>query len=83
MRRHEEKLSPEQRINLYKYFDKYPELIPIYEFKQKLTRLMLVKRRTKRQCRRLIPVYLDYVDQLKNSVFEPMALQRGFIIKWK
>jgi len=82
MRRHEEKLSSEQKINLLKYLDAHQGMRSIYEFKQKLTRLMLVKRQTKKQCRRLIPIYLEYIYQLKNSIFEPMVTLGKTLDSW-
>jgi len=82
MRRHEENLSPEQRVKLFKYLDEHQGLRSIYEFKQKLTQLMLMKKQTKKQCRRLIPVYLEYIYQLKNSVFESMVTLGKTLESW-
>lgn len=82
MRRHEENLKQIQKINLENYFQKHPELKPIYDFKQKLCRLMLIKKRTKKQCRRLIPIYLNYLEQLKNSMFEPMVTLGKTLDSW-
>jgi transposase len=82
MRRHEINLKPEQKINLKNYFQKYPELEAIYDFKQELCRLMLIKRQTKRECRKLIPIYLDYLEQLKNSMFDPMVTLGKTLDSW-
>jgi len=43
MRRHEWKLSVEQRINLQRHLDYYPRLKAQYRAKQKLTRYVLPK----------------------------------------
>jgi len=82
MRRHAKNLSEEQKINLYKYFSQHPGLEQIYEFKQKLCSLMLVKRQTKRQCRKLIPEFLESIEQLKSSYFEPMVTLGKTLESW-
>lgn len=82
MRRHEENLKPEQKVKLLSYLKEYPQLRPIYEFKQNLCRLMLIKSRTKRACRRLIPIFLKYIDQLKNSLLEPFVTLGKTLESW-
>lgn len=82
MRRHEENLKPLQKVNLEKYFLRHPELKAVYDFKQKLVQLMLIKRQTKKECRSLIPIYLNYIDQLKNSMFEPMVTLGKTLDSW-
>jgi transposase len=67
MRRHEEHLKPEQRVRLQTYFTAHPALALIYEFKQRLCRLLLLKHRTRRQCRRLISRLLLAIDQLRQA----------------
>lgn len=73
MRRHKENLKPEQILKLEEYFKQYPAMKVIYDFKQKLCRLMLIKHQTKRECRKHIPVFLNYINQLKTSLFDPMV----------
>lgn len=82
MRRHEEKLKPEQRLKLFAYFQKYPALQVIWEFKQKLCRLLLIKHRTKRQCERLIPIFLKYVHHLKESPFQNLSILGKTFESW-
>lgn len=67
MRRHEEKLTGEQRFKLLAYFTSFPALQVIWEFKQKLARLLLIKMKTKEQCKRLVPLLLRYIQDLKDS----------------
>ncbi len=82
MRRHEEKLKPDQRLKLLAYFQKYPALQVIWEFKQKLCRLLLIKHRTQKQCKRLIPLFLKYVQQLKDSPFENLSILGRTFESW-
>jgi len=82
MRRHQENLSPKQKHYLNIYFIKFPELKPIYDFKHRLCKLMLIKHQTKRQCKRLIPLFLDYINQLKNSLLDPFVTLGKTLESW-
>jgi transposase len=82
MRRHEEKLKPEQRLKLFAYFSQFPALQVIWEFKQKLAKLLLIKKRTKRQCQNLIPKFLYYIRALKESPFESMSTLGRTLESW-
>ena len=83
MRRHQHNLSPQQKIKLDVYFIHHPELKPIYDFKQKLAALLLLKKQTQRECKKLIPVFLDYIQQLKNSALEQMVTLGKTLESWK
>jgi transposase len=82
MRRHETALNPEQRKRLFKYFETIPALRVIWEFKQRLCQLLLVKRQTKKQCRKLLPFYLRYVRELKESAFEAFKTLGRTLESW-
>lgn len=83
MRRHQWRLSPKQQNSLNSYFDKYPALKSIYLFKQKLVRLLLYKAQTKKSCKRLIPVFIKFIEQLKTSLFEPMVTLGKTLESWQ
>lgn len=51
------------------YFRHQPAIAAVYAFKQKLHRLLMFKHRQSRQCKRLIPIFLSYIQQLKESSF--------------
>lgn len=82
MRRHEKNLSAEQKIKLQRYFTEHPELASIYAFKQNLCRLMLIKHRTRKGCRRLLPIFLKYIEQLKGSMLEPFVVLGKTLESW-
>lgn len=69
MRRHQWNLSQEQLTKLKIYLQKYPGLEPIYDFKQDLCALLLLKKQNQYQCRKLIPQLLWMIEELKNSPF--------------
>jgi len=72
MRRHPENLSPIQIPRLTAYLQSVPSLKIIYDFKQRLTHLLLLKHRTARQCRQLIPAWLEHLRALASSNFPPL-----------
>ena len=82
MHRHAEKLSAEQRPRLKTYLMAHPVLDVVYDFKQKLCRLLLIKHRTARQCQRLIPLLLKAIEQLRNSGLEPMRTLGDTLASW-
>ena len=75
-------LKPDQIIKLRRYFLEHPAIKPIYDFKQKLVKLLLIKKQTQYQCKRLIPVLLDYIQQLKNAIFEPLVTLGKTLESW-
>jgi transposase len=83
MRRHKYNLRPEQLLNLNRYLKEHPELKVIYDFKQQLCRLMLVKKQTARQCKKLIPIFLDYIYRLKDSLLDSMVTLGKTLYLWR
>jgi transposase len=83
MRRHEWHLTSQQRERLGHYFSGQEALKTIYEVKQGLVRLLLVKHQTARECRKLIPVFLDYIEKLKAAIFEPLVTLGKTLESWQ
>jgi len=73
VRRHEENLKPEQRPKLLNYLRDHPAFGDLYVFKQKLCRLLRIKHRKARQCRRLIPLFLGAIERLKAWKMKPLV----------
>jgi transposase len=83
VRRHEENLKPEQRPKLLKYLRDHPAFGDLYVFKQKLCRLLRIKHRKARQCRRLIPHFLGAIEQLKAWKMKPLLQLAETFDSWK
>lgn len=83
VRRHEENLKPEQRPKLLEYLRAHPAFGDLYVFKQKLCRLLRIKERTKRQCRRLIPHFLRAIERLKEIGMKPLLQLAETFESWK
>ena len=67
MRRHEWKLTDEQRCKLEGYFAQRPALRPIYQFKTGLVELLLKKQMNKRAAKDLVPQLLWHMNECLQS----------------
>lgn len=83
MRRHDHKLNTKQKELLREYLCEVPGLEAAYDFKQSLMKLMLMKSKTKRECRILVKVFLKQIEELKTSGFEQMKVLGDTLDKWK
>jgi len=82
MRRHQDKLDVAQGLKLQDYFSKFPALDPLWDFKQKLCRLLLVKNITHSQAPKLIPTFIRFVQQLIDSPFESLQTLGKTLRAW-
>ena len=73
MRRHEWRLSHEQRDNLRRYLSAFPVLRALYEAKQRLNRLLLLKTLTRKRAERALPKLLALIKQLQASPLHRLA----------
>jgi len=73
MRRHEWRLSDEQRVNLMNYLEDFPGLKALYRAKQKLIRYVLLKMLTAKRMKRKLPGFLRLIEQLHQSPLRALA----------
>src|SRR5688572_17505887 len=67
-------LKPDQWENLKAYLKSHPAMDAVYGFWQKLGRLLRFKHRTAKQCRRLIPLFIRSLRELRSSGFASARL---------
>ena len=79
MRRSRQKLTEEQMNKLSEYFSRHPSIGMGYKFRNKLMELFNRKSQNKRQCRRLIPLFNEYIKRLLSS---PMAALGKTLRSW-
>lgn len=82
VRRHEDRLRPDQRVRLQEYLSAHPAFEAIYRFKQRLCRLLRIKHRTQRQCYRLAPHLLNAISSLQNSGFSSLVSLGDTMNSW-
>lgn len=83
IRRHPHNLKPEQQVRLQAYLVAHPAIQAIYDFKQRLCRLLLKKACTARRCRRLIPLLLRHIQALQQVGFEALDQLGRTLGSWK
>lgn len=83
MRRHGDHLSPEQKRRLAQYFEQNPAAKILYEQREEIWRLLLLQHRTARACRRLAPVLLGHIGQLRACGFAPLQSLGETMDSWK
>jgi transposase len=83
MRYHEWNLEEEQHKKLMQYLRDTPAIHAVYEFKQQLCRLMGKKHQTARQCRKLIPQFLEKIQALRESGFRVMKTLARTLDEWR
>jgi len=83
MRRLPKNLKPDQWENLKAYLKSHPAMDAVYGFWQKLGRLLRFKHRTAKQCRRLIPLFIRSLRELRSSGFAPLRLLGETFDSWK
>ena len=82
MRRHEDRLSDEQRARLASYFAEHPEMGAIWGMKGELCDMFRRKTLSEVSCRRLIPRLLSLLEQLKASCLESLMRLGNTLSEW-
>src|SRR5262245_8758273 len=72
VRRHPKHLRPDQVLRLQAYLEAHTAFKAVYEFLQKLCRVLRWRSIKQKKARRLVPHFIWLVDQLKSSPFVPL-----------
>lgn len=83
LRTNPENLRPKRLKIRNDCFDKQPAIEAIYQFKQQLHQLLMIKHRTAKQCQRLIPRFLNAIEKLKASPFAPLRTLGKTLYQWR
>lgn len=83
LRKRKDNLLPQDIERLQTLFTKYPALKPLYDTLHRLRNLMTIKHQTKRQCHKLIPELLSFIEELKESAFAPLMTLANTLSSWK
>lgn len=83
VRRLPRNLRPDQWQRLLTYLKANPAMEAVYAFWQKLGRLLRIKSRTQAQCRRLIPIFVRSLRELRSSGFLPLRQLGETLESWQ
>lgn len=78
-----ENLNSEKLKKRDEFLMNRPAIAAIYQFKQQLHRLLMKKTMTKRQCKKVIPLFLKMVLALKQSGFKKLKTLGKTLYLWK
>lgn len=83
LRTNPENLTEKRKQLRDAYLQAQPAIASIYEFKLKLQELLMYKHRKARDCKKLLPVFLEYLDLLKHSGFDPLETLGKTLYSWR
>ena len=76
-------LSRARELKRDLYLDQQPAIAAIYDFKQTLHQVLSKKSQNHQQCKKLAPLFLSMVQQLRQSPMEPLQTLGNTLFKWR
>lgn len=76
-------LSVKQLIKRNEYLKQQPAIDAIYQFKQRLYRVLMKKTMTAKRCQRIIPLFLKMIKELKQSPFHSLMTLGKTLYNWR
>jgi len=83
LRKHPDRLTPDQKTKLQYLFAKYPALQPLYKQMNRLNSVLRHKHQNAKQCRRLAPQLIQLTAQLTHSGFAPLITLSKTLANWQ
>ena len=76
-------LTPLRLNKRNRYLEQQPAIAAIYDFKQELHQLLTKKHCTVKECKRLLPRFLEMVTELRKSTFQSLKTLGNTLFKWR
>lgn len=83
LRTRPDNLTPQKKVKRDAFLAENPAIDAVYQFQQRLHTVLMQKTLTKVRCQKLIPVFLDMLDELKQSPFKALASLGKTLNLWK
>ncbi|HHP2589520.1 TPA: ISL3 family transposase, partial [Legionella pneumophila] len=83
LRTRPDRLTPQRRLKRDAFLEDNPAIKAIYQFQQQVHALFLHKAMNKDWCKKMIPQFLNMLDDLKNSPFKALAALGKTFCQWK
>ena len=83
LRSNPENLTEKKKQRRDEYLKQQPVIAALYEFKQRLHKLLMKKHCTAKKCRRLLPIFLKMLKQLKQNPFKPLQTLVKTLHNWR
>ena len=78
-----ERLNASKKAKRDAFLAENPAIGAIYQFQQQLHEILMKKMLTKNRARKLIPRFLEMLDELKQSPFKPLTALGKTLDNWK
>jgi len=78
-----ENLTDAKKIKIKNFMNQYSAIDALYQFKLRLIDLLMCKKRNAKQCRKLAPVFLDFIRQLKCANFQQLITLGKTLENWQ
>ena len=76
-------LSTARELKRDSYLNQNPAIAAIYDFKQTLHQMLSKKSQNHQQCKKMAPLFLSMVQQLRQSPMEPLQTLGNTLYKWR
>lgn len=83
LRRHASNLTEEQSRKLAGYFEQHPAIGVLYEVREQICQLLLLRHRNARACRQLAPAFLGHIQALRSCGFAPLESLGETLFSWR
>ncbi|MDO5191316.1 transposase, partial [Legionella pneumophila] len=83
LRTRPDRLTPQRKIKRDAFLEDNPAINAIYQFQQHVHSLLLHKSMNKDWCKKMIPQFLNMLDDLKSSPFKALAALGKTFCQWK
>lgn len=83
LRTNPDNLSPHRLKIRDEYLSQQPVISAIYQFKQRLHRILMKKTMQAKRCQRIIPVFLRMITALKQSPFKRLVTLGKTLYQWR
>ncbi|HAT1813536.1 TPA: transposase, partial [Legionella pneumophila] len=83
LRTRPDNLTEEKKAKRDAFLTQNPAIEAIYQFQQELHSLLMKRALTQRACRKVIPIFLDMLAELKQSTFKALASLGKTLSAWK
>jgi transposase len=78
-----ENLTEHKKMKRDAFLAQNPAIAAVYQFQQRLHTLLMKRALTQKACQKVIPVFLEMLDELKQSAFKALASLGKTLCHWK
>lgn len=78
-----ENLTRQRELRRNQYLKDKPAIEAVYQFKQRLHQLLMHKHQKAKHCKKLLPIFLNFIHELKTNAFKPLITLGKTLYHWR